>query len=131
MANVQIAGKKETTENLNITNDGKLVMEGLKGSETLIANISSYIKDCKITYNDVNNKDNAKPQCCLSYKTSNDQTEQICAINDKFCVYDTLAMIKKMKIACNKTAIKPLDKNLTLNNLLAYTEFQFASSFKF
>jgi len=40
-------------------------------------------------------------------------------------------MIKKIKITCNKTNIKPLDHNLSLNNLLSYTEFQFTKSFEF
>jgi len=47
-ASVNIAGKKETTEDLNITDDGKIIVEGLNGEETLVANISSYIKNCKI-----------------------------------------------------------------------------------
>jgi len=47
-ASYNISGKKETTENLNITNDGKIIVQGLNGDETLVANISSYIKNCTI-----------------------------------------------------------------------------------
>lgn len=47
-ASVDIAGKKLTTEDLNITDDGKIIVQGLNGDETLVANISSYIKNCTI-----------------------------------------------------------------------------------
>lgn len=40
-ATLKLGGAKETTENLNVTSEGKLTIEGTEGPKTLIANIPS------------------------------------------------------------------------------------------
>jgi hypothetical protein len=115
-----VGGELFVSQNMNILDDGKVTLEKEDGSTlNIIPSASSYIKHCRFRYYDVNRKDiKYKPECCLHFTTANDQDEYICSTLGDYCRYEALAMLKKLKLTCEKEAFVPLTSSLQLPNLL-------------
>jgi hypothetical protein len=46
---MKVGGTKESSEDMNLTSEGKLTIQGDAGKKTLMASSPTYIKSCKLT----------------------------------------------------------------------------------
>lgn len=103
---VNVGGTKKQVEDLKIDHMGKVTYGG---KNQLITKASAQIKGCQFTYNDPNDKDlKFKPECCISFENNTAQKEQICSTSEKFCAWEILSILKKLKLTCDKEPLKSI-----------------------
>jgi len=79
------------------------------GKNQLITKASAQIKGCLFEYNNTNRSDlKFKPECCFSFENTQGQSEYICSPEEKYCAWNALSILKKLKLTCDKEPLKAI-----------------------